>query len=323
MGKTTVQLIQEVSGQIETAITSVSKESKKSAIVATLTELSTSVSSAVTHLGENEKRKFIEVRKNLKAVSNIVEGILEGLASGDLNKTQFKSTINTLRVKFYPKVCTSLSVEIERAEAAASSQPAIVLDDKQKALKAELAEASDYKEALNVVKRNIKEAEKRPSAEPASEITDLATATQLHDLAQARNLLPVRLKTDFQIVRMPIVPIFSNYQMNNSATFAKLGVKHLLIEGYAVLLDQLLVAVSSTKASRSGLTTKAFAESVVSLLNERGNTEYDFVSDNSIPNPRNTDIELFWILSRPKMSALMRIAMSGRKANTVKWGLPF
>lgn len=317
--KTTVDLLEEVSGQIDKAITTSLSAKKKSAVKAELSNLRSSVSGMITHLNDNEKRKFIEVRKNLKAVFNIVDGTLEGLASGDLSRREFKGTMNTLRNRFYPNVCSSISSEIERAANAAAQ--ATVLTDQQEAIKAELSQSADVKDALKVVRKAVQLQE--PSSAPQAEITDVATVTQLQTLADTRSKLPITFKTDFQVIRMPIVPIFSNYTMNNPATFAKLAIKHVLVEGYAVLLDQLLVAVMDSKASRMGLTPLAYAQSVVSLLNEKGSVEYEFVSDTPIGNPRNADMQLFWILPKPKMAALMRIALSGRNASTVKWGFPF
>lgn len=317
--KTTVQLIQEVTGQLESAITLCASEKKKSVIEKELTKLKQSVSGAITHLTDNEKRKFIDVRKNLKAVYNVVDGSLEGLSSGDLTRREFRGVLNTLRTRFYPNVCVSLSVEVEKAENATAQ--AIVLTDQQEALKAELAESADIKDALKVVKKAVQLQE--PSTAPRSEITDVATVTQLHAVAETRSLLPVRLKTDFQVIRLPIVPMFSNPSMNNPATFAKLGIKHVLVEGYAILQDQILIAVSDAKASRAGMTTLQFAQSVVSLLSERGTTEYEFVSDRPQVNPRNADLKLFWVLPKPKMNALMRIALSGRNASSITWGLPY
>jgi hypothetical protein len=317
--KTTVQLIQEVTGKLEDAMQKCTSSKKKSVINKELTSLRESVSGAISYLTDHEKRKFIDVRKNLKAVYNIIDGTLEGLASGDLSRTEFRGVLNTLKGRFYPNVCSSLSVEIEKAEQAEASS--IVLTDQQEAVKAQIAESADMKDALKAVRLALKAPD--ATSGPSSEIVDVATTTKLNDLAQMRNQLPVRLKTDFQLIRMPVVPIFSNYTMNNPKTFESLAIKHVLVEGYAVLLNQFLVAVSDAKASRSGLTTKAFAESVVSLLNEKGSIEYEFVSDMPIRNPRNADIQLYWILPKPKMNALMRIALSGRNASTVKWGLPF
>jgi hypothetical protein len=318
--KTTVQLIQEVAGLLEDTMTSCSSEKKRSVISKRLTNLKESVSTTLSHLTDNEKRKFIDVRKNLKAVFNIIDGTLEGLSSGDMSRSEFRGTLNTLRTRFYPNVCSSLSVEIEKEEA--NKAKAVVLSAEQESLKAALSKSADMKEALTVVKQAVK-TQDATSGPPTGEITDVATVTQLHGLAQMREKLPTTFKTDFQLIRMPIVPIFSNYQMNNPKTFKDLGIEHVLIEGYAVLLDQVLVAISEAKAKRVGLTPLAYAESVVSLVNEKSGRDYEFVSDQPVGNPRKADIQMYWVLPKPKMSALMRIALSGRNASTVKWGLPF
>ena len=318
--KTTAQQIQDVADQLDAAITAVGKLSKRSEITKTLVPMKASISSAIEHLTNNEKRKYIDVRKSLKAAHNVIDGILEGLSSGDMSRSEFKGSLNTLRTRFYTNVCTSLSVEIEREEEA--SAKAASLSEEQEALKEQLSQSGDMKEALTVVRKAVKTQDAK-SESPTGEITDVATHNQLTQLAETRKQLPIRLKSEFQLIRMPIVPIFSTYQMNNPATFARIGLKHVLIEGYAVILDQVLVAVSLSKAARAGFDAKQYAESVVSLLNERSTVEYEFVSDQPISNPRNTDIQLFWLLPKQKMSVMMQVALTGRNASTVKWGLPF
>lgn len=317
--KTTVDLVQDVNRQIEATIESCSSEKKRAKIEKSLTNLKTSLSQVLSHLTDNEKRKFISVRKGLKAVFNIVDGALEGIASHELSPREFRATLNTLKTKFYPSVCSSLSAEIEKAESEAP--PPVVLTEEQEAVKREIAESADYKEALKAVKKIVKEAE-TGSLDSSALKSDEATIKQLQELADMRKNLPVRVKTDFQVVRMPVVPIFSNHQLNNANTFAKLGIKHLLIEGYAVLLNQIVIAVSKKRAAASGLSPLEFAQSAVALINERGSTEYEFVTDESHLNVRNTDIHLFWLLPKLKMNALMRVALTGRKASTVKWDFP-
>ena len=315
--KTTVELVQGVSSQIESTIESCSSATKRVAIEKSLSALKVSLSETLEYLNANEKRKFVAVRKWLRAVYNIVDGALEGVSSHELTKGEFRGILNTLKTRFYPMVCSSLSHEIEKAEQA----PAITLSADQEQVKLEIAQAADFKDALKAVKKVVNEAEHAQTGSVLGQ-NDEATIKQLKELADMRKNLPLQVKTDFTVVRMPVVPIFSNYQMNSAATFAKLGIKHVLVEGYAVLLNQLLIAVSERRAKKSGMEPKQFAEAAVSLMNERGSVEYEFVTDEYRVNPRNTDIQLFWLMPRPKLAALMRIALTGRKASTLKWDFP-
>lgn len=313
--KPTVQLLEEVSGQIDKAITKCLSATKRSTVNTELSVLKRSVSGALDHLNEHEKRKFVGVRKSLKAVFNVIDGSLEELASGDMSRPQFKGIMNNMRTRFYPEVCSSISAEIERETAEKPKE----LTEAQEALAEQISESAEIGDVLKVVRKGVKDSANAAHGQSGEN----ATTKQLEDLAATRNNLPLRLKTGFVAVRMPIVPIFSNYELNKAATFAKLGIKHVLVEGYAVLLDQQLIAISEKEASRLDMTPLQYAESVVEVINARSSTDYEFVSDTPIGNPRNADIQLFWILPKPKMGALMRIALTGRKASTVKWGFPF
>jgi hypothetical protein len=64
------------------------------------------------------------------------------------------------------------------------------------------------------------------------------------------------------------------------------------------------------------------AHSVVDLLNERGASKYEIVSDTPTSNPRNTDLQMFWVLPRPKMGEVMKILGTSNTPAVVKWGLP-
>ena len=316
--KTTVELIQEVNGQIESTIESCSSEKKRSKIEKSLGDLKTSLSQVLAHLHANEQRKYIQVRKGLKAVHNLVDGALEGVSSKELTPRDFRGILSTLQTRFYPMVCSSLSSEIEKAE----RQSAKPLSDAQEAARQEIAESADIDDALKVVQKAVKEAEHVNPSDHELTGDDLATIKQLRDLAAMRSNLPIRVKTDFQMVRMPVIPIFSNYQMNSAETFAKLGIRHVLVEGYAILLNQVIIAVSEKRAASSGLKPKDLAEAAVAVINERSTIEYEFVSPDSHKNPRNADIHLFWLMPRQKMAALMRIALTGRKASTLQWNFP-
>lgn len=314
--KTTMQLLNEVSGQIDKAITNCLSAKKRSTIKTELSLLKQSVSGAIDHLNEHEKRKFTGVKKTLKAVFNVVDGSLEGLASDDMTRPMFKGIMNNMRTRFYPALCTSISSEVEKESEAKVKE----LSQDQEVLVEQISQSAEMADVLKVIRKSVKDGKSDVAPGQSGEN---ATEKQLADLASTRSNLPLRLKTGFQAIRMPIVPIFSNYQMNNPSTFAKIGIKHVLVEGYAVLLDQQLIAISEKAAAKIDMTPLQYAESVVEVINARSSVEYEFVSDKPISNPRNADVQMFWILPKPKMGALMRVALTGRKASTVKWGFPF
>lgn len=321
--------LSEMSERIQDGLNVCSSSKKRTELIRALSSISTTCASELDYLKQHQKRKFVQVRKHLTAVNNVVSGLTEGLTAKELSLSDFRGHVNSLVTKFFPRLCESLSSELEAQTASEEAQ--VELTEQQQAVKSEIAESGDLRDALAVIKKLLKERAQQtapvaPKNHPAAQTQDEAqdgVSAELTKLSNARAALPIRLKSEFQVVRMPIIPIFSNYALNSTDNFKRLGINFISVEGYAVLLDQLLVLVSSRKAESHGMKSSEYAQSVLSLLNERGTIDYAFVTDEYQVNPRNTDIHMFWALPMSKMNALLRIAQRGRTASTVKWGLPF
>lgn len=326
---TTTDRLESLSSSIQEAITSCKESKSRSGVVDKLGAMCSSIEAEIALLKKNEPRKYIKVRKNLGVIANAFNGMIEGLASHELARRDLKDAMDSVQQRFYPNLCASISQE---AEARAEEQEAkpIILSQGQKRVKMLIARSADWHDALKAVRVELKERERKHVEEAAkrkpvvekSEPVD-AEAEQISRLADQRKNLPVTLKQEFQLIRMPIIPIFSQVALNSEATFKKLGLKHFMVQGYGVLQDQLLLAISKTTAAKHELEVDKFAESVVSLLNERGSVSYNIATDVTVQNPRNADITLFWLLPTPRMNVLSRMALSQNKSTTIRWGLPF
>jgi len=323
---TVAQRIAALHGQIDTALSACLTTNKRAEALHSLSSVLPVVETEIANLAQNHKGKFVKTRKSLMVLRNIMDGCCVGLSDRSINRQELCEIANTVLGKQLPVAQSSLAADSEAqpeagAMPAAPSGTSVRLSDKQKKLRVSLSSSPDLKSALQVVRDALAS---KPAAHVATApVAADPSAEELAKLKASREALPVRVTSDFSLVRMPIVPIFSNYTMNNPETFKKLGIRHFLVAGYAILLDQLVIAVSNKAASSEGLSPLEYAQAAVSLLNARGNEEYDFVSDWGMPNPRNRDVTLFWITTRARMRIMTRIALSGRNASTVKWGFPF
>lgn len=276
-----------------------------------------SISSTVQWLKENQKRAFVDVRKRLVIVSNSFTGLADGLSDGDLSREELRSTLNNVRNKFYPNIQASLSTEVDRLNE--GSEHPVSLTPAQESVKKSLSISdTDWKTALKTVKEVLHNVDTNDT--PATDDTP-AEVQELHNMGALRSRLPVKLKGAYEVLRMPVVPLFSSYALNNPASFKKLGIPHLLVEGYGVLKDQVLLLVSKRIAAKAGLSTDKYAEAALEFLNEKGNLRYELVSEQCQINPRNADIAMYWIMPAHKVSALNK--MAGNQLGSVKWGLPF
>ena len=313
-----VTRIEKLKNQIENALCTCSSSKKKRELSTALSSVASSINETVTWLKAEQKGKFIPVRKALISVANVCTGLELGLSSNEIGLVEFRESIKVLADKFTPKVSTALAAEVEAAKPLVKP---VVLTEKQKSIKISLSDSPEVKKATAVLIRALKERESVHKG--AGEITNLSDTLTLDAMSKARDNLPVKLKGEFQLVRMPVVPIFSNQVLNSEATFKKLGLKFVPVEGYGILLDQMLLAVSSSATKKKGLTSLAFAQSVIETLNERGNIDYALVSDTPTLNPRAADVVLFWAMPITRMNALMRIVTGSRTPTSMKWGLPF
>lgn len=317
--KTTVETIDTLANQLRGTIEVCASSIIKKQII---TSLSTSVSAlndTVAHLLEHEKRKYIAARKALTVIQNSMSSMHDGLVEGDLSLREFRAANKNLAKRYMPQLAAAGL--LAEAEAQGSStdddsdaplRPSPITSGTASKIKVILSASSELKDAVNVV-----------TVSSSGPIVSTGSTSEIEALAQqARAALPIRLPGDFQVVRVPIVPIFPNMELTKSTTLQRLGIKHTVIEGFVVLLDQILLNVSKSKSSKSSSTPLAVAHSVIELLNERGAMKYEIVSDTPNANPRNTDLLMFWVIPRTKMSGMMRTRLLGMAQGIIKWGLP-
>ena len=317
--------IQKVAAKIGDALTFTLSSDSRSACTKQLISTSSEANDLVKWLAENQKKKFVPVRKALNVVINSFSGIAEGLESKELRRSEMRSMLENVRNKFYPNVEQALAEEVERLNERSESK--ISLSEKQESVKKQLSISNtDWKSAIAVVRdtlRNIEEkvAQDKASKDPSLTDDELLTQ-QIQQLEKHRKNLPVNIPGAYQVVRLPIVPIFESFKLNQNATFwSSLGIRTIPVEGYSILQDQLLLLVSKKSATKYGTTAKEFAEAALELLNEKGSTTYALVSDRSVANPRNADHIMFWIMPASKVTHLLKFV--GLGTAKVNWGLPF
>lgn len=303
-------LISDVQGTVRMCSESKNKKQLVSSLSATVSE----ISSTISYLKENEKRNYIELRKALQSVSNVMSGIVDGLRADDLPRPDFLTVVKTLRTKFVPRIRDGLIAQVESSSDGQDDEPlreSNIPEGVRNRIKIVISKSSEMRDAVTVVSQ---------SNTIGHNVNGNVRMSPLESLGLlARQSLPVKITGSFKLVRIPIVPVFHNPLKATESALHSMGIKNQNIEGIPILLDQLVLIVSRTSSSeKANANTSAMAHSVIEVLNERGHTKYEIVTDTPTVNPRNTDLLMFWVLPRQKMTALMRILGSAK----VKWGLP-
>jgi hypothetical protein len=312
--KTTIQMLDHTISTMTETIAVCSASKNKKDILAALIASTSSIGQTVSYLKEHEKRRYIAVRKSLTAVSNVMGSMKDGIEDG-VPFSDFRAGTKSLKTTFFPMVHKSLIAE---QEAAAAEEGAPVAKSAEVASRSKIritiAKTPEMKEALAVVATSNSAGHEVDGDNKSSPIEAMGRT--------ARATLPVRIEGNFKLVRVPIVPIFPNPLAVKETTLKSLGFKFLMIEGICILQDQTLLNVSKSRSKSSGTNPVTLAHSVVDLINQRGATKYEVVSDTPNANPRNADLLMFWILPRPRMSGIMKIVGSSKSPAILKWGLP-
>ena len=313
---TTIQRLDQTATTLNAVVQTCSTATSKSVLITSLSSAYRSLCSDISYLKNHEKRKYVQARSALIAVSNLVDGILQGLTNNELSKNAVRKAANTLENKFIPKFAEGLLAQAEaeqNSETAPKKEekiPAVVRDR----IKINISGSAEMREAYKVVVE--------ASSTVGAEVTSNGPISELEAMAQqARALLPVKIPGDFKIVRVPIVPVFANFNAYKPEGLTRAGFKHVSLEGFVILKDQILLLVSRSKAQQSEVSPLALAYSVVDMLNDRGTVKYEVVSDVANANPRNTDLLMYWIMPSPKMSSLMKL-LGNKGAANIRWGLP-
>lgn len=317
--KTAIQKLDRLIDAVTETIALCGTSKKKEELMESLSATAADIQDSISYLQDEHKRKFIQVRKALNAVRNVMLGMNEGISSKELTLTGFREANKTIAEKFFPNVRAGLIAEIQAIEEATSSddealRPSPVSEGTRNKLKIVIAKSGEMREAISVAARPASGVGVAIAGDGASELAIIGN--------KAYAELPVRIPGDFKVVRTPIVPIFPNQNLNKPETLERIGLKFIFVEGFTILQDQLMLVVSKSRTAKANTTPLAMAHSVVELLNDRGSVKYEIVSDTPNANPRNTDLLMFWVLPRNQMSGLMKLLSASKAPALVKWGLP-
>lgn len=202
--------------------------------------------------------------------------------------------------------------------------------------------------------KNKVEKDKEGKVLDLGELSYESLKTRIQFLKEQQSKLPLSCgKSGFSIFKLPILPVFNAIDRNSGIRAQGLGtkiqaqpsiyylLKHLGIQSfsideYLVVDNQVLLAIDKNAIPNKEVKVKSkktskvvikevqnspldYANHIIDILNETGSNKYSLVSEMSINNPRNTNIVLFWLMSSPTLSVLIRKGLP--KLHT--WGLPF
>ena len=318
--KTTVEKFSALADTLQNTVQVCASSKNKRELMTVLSSSIEHLDETVTYLKDAEKRKYIIARKSLSAILNVMSGMHDGLAEGDMTPKMLRKANAQIITTFLPKLAEGIASEEESTSEEDALRECPVEESVRSKIKISISSSNEMRQAISAV--TVTSTGPTVGAEGGAE--------ELQQLSQqARAALPIKIDGDFKVVRVPIVPVFPNIELTKTNVLKRLGLKHTVIAGFVILQDQILLNVSKKRSMEAYPQAKtataaalALCHSVVELLNERGASKYEVVSDTPNANPRNTDLLMFWILPRPKMGEVMKIVGTSRKPGLLRWGLP-
>lgn len=415
--KATIAALESVIANTSTCLEECRGTRQAKVILARLAENKTIVAQVLDTLPKRT-RLYTKVKKSLVALGNSLDGLHDGVASRNLSVAVFRKCLANTNNKFLRSTIENLEdVKVALAsrsdngtitglassvnsnlEFSQQTGADVVGSEQQTSLdkttKKLVIRSTDFKEALSVLKgkvvlsadsledmqnpvlqelRRVKQVdENRARSEEDS------LRRKIEHIQSLKTRMPIRIKGNYQILKLPIVPIFetppaADRQSVNAGALSKyvlskLGVNHVVLGHYLILEDQFVLALNHKDAvsflseqqqgvdaqyqdelktfrtdtkrlKELGLTKEEiavrhrerpkrkridvnpvdFAKSILNVLNEHSSVQYVLVSEKYYPNPRNTDILLFWLMPRRTLSALL--SKGWKKLS--RWGLPW
>lgn len=277
----------------------------RSGSVKILRDACESLSQEVAYFKEHHKRAFVGTRKTTQVVRNALSSVADGIESGDLSRAELRNSLSFVEKHF------------ENFSAAAAADQEVDLNVPV------VRELSEKQKAVEVSSSTVKRAAKvAETGDVAATPLPVETTKALKQFAGARAELPTRIDSSYELLRLPVVPLFPEAKhLNRIVNLEKLGLRGVSLEGYTIIDSQTVLLFSRRTAKKHDLSPLEFAEAALSSINERLTQKLALATDTYIASPKNADHLLFWLMPAIRVAALFKAA--GAKSGTIKWGLPF
>jgi hypothetical protein len=271
------------------------KSNKSKVLQSTLASTKGEIGKTLESISESKKRRSLtQTKKALVSIDNTFSGLLEGLASKELSVKEFRSVCSNLQTKFVPKFVESLSSESEKIISRSAgesdvSAPAPVeadatLTDVQSRAKAAIAANAEWKEKLAEAANTIRQVEAAvvPGEDSEDEEDDkpedederearrdneriVRLSQEEKDVKRRfarmramRSLLPQSLKAPYELIRLPVAPIFETSNASNPyalqkahVPFTEVPMPYAGMERYVIFEQQIIMLVSRSAINAS------------------------------------------------------------------------
>ena len=272
-------------------------------------------------------------KPGIRAILKVLDAIENGVTSGEMNLTSFRTTIKEL-----------IKPNLEKFVALGNTfEPSDTTDDELKKRIEFEQQRGGHKAALEVMRTAFKEKKKEAEEEKNEDkpVDDADAKAVMQEYAKWKGRLPSSLRGRmFSLIKVPIVP-HGDWQLSNGRYLTRIGVEHRVIaSSFAILENQMLLAFDYEKSTEyrgrksslevSGLKGRkraakhndmqeAFVQDVVSAINGPVSDQLALVCSHFEHHPTNPSITFAWLVPKRTYNVLCRNV----KLADVTWGFPW
>lgn len=295
----------------------------------TMGELQTLIDNADSFLEALKGNKnAVPARKTSRYILNVLKGIQSGIDDGSVGTKTFKANIDKLisdAIEGNKQTVSGIDTQLDAAA-----------DSSDEDVNPNASRHDNFEQRLDAASGEHKKL--------------------LNKYASHVSRVPAKLRHSFDIIQMPIVAVFEDYNLLAPQNLKKLGIKHKSLEGlFSVLEDQILLVFDKNDATTYKKMSKTGRESVRKagsglqvvaersgrrqgerqkliqnyinhtldeLINPRSRVKYSLVSVQFHTSHKNRDIMFAWIMDQDTLRRLHRITTDNQGIRG-SWGFPW
>lgn len=272
-------------------------------------------------------QKYRTIKTEMTEFTRTMQGLMLGLSEKDLTKEQVTASIATLRktkVKSITKATDALDIETKEKPHVFTKRIKLGASDSNM-VDTIVETLEDEGQVQTVV------------ASHEAQASDSKVIQTMEEFEAKARKLPSNLHRPFDVLKAPIIPIAEDFHVTHPNTLKEARIRAVVLEGYVILDDQLLLAIDEKRMKKQHLLqTKirnyedfsySYIERILELVNEElsGRFKLEHCSEQADRNPmvkRKGSVVYVWVMPAFKFEALRRSAGSNSTMALREWDFP-
>lgn len=124
----------------------------------------------------------------------------------------------------------------------------------------------------------------------------------------------------FAATKLPVAPLFEDLYLS-ADVLQGLNIISESLDGYTILMDQLLIVVNVNWAKANGYTTLEAAQRILKIIESKSSTKYGFVSEIAAGHRKAKGLAFFWAMPEKQLNKFLNMIQKRGSGGLSEWGL--